>query len=537
LSFVRRQLADCMDHHSSCQISDDNHTYMPTRVLDLGVVDDGDLDISLRAAIRLVESINVTGERTYACLSHRWDTLGRTIVTEQATYEKHKDGIRFEDLGLAYQDTIHIMRRLGMRYLWIDSLCIIQDSARDWEVQSKTMAMVYNKALFTFARQCGSDTSLRCLQNKMFVVSNPSISPPVYARSRFEHWWHPCFPRFPLTWRGWVYQERLLSPRVVHFSDEEVSWECYETVDCQCGVTFGDLSRTNFEEAPKVLHAKALSLDDRTTEPDINALRQRWSEIVQEYTGLNLTQSSDRLHAIQGCVEQMREHLKDSYHFDLWQGNLLKDMAWTADTYLRPGPRLTSQFPIPTWSWASIDSGVWYANMNECFAHARLARELAQGDPFSTQASTILLLTGQLLPASFKLPRSSAPKQYTESDDDMIRIHTDGQHLHGRSESAFLPSGKYIFYPDFDTRVTNRDSEAWYDIVIVRLGRAESDSAQFSLVLWRYGKAIPGSGSERDTVDGYPIYQRIGMLQCWEIYDDPEVADWSKAKTTTIAIE
>jgi hypothetical protein len=137
---------------------------MPKRVLDLGVVSKENREVHLRAPIRLVESINIIGDRTYACLSHRWDSSGRTIITEQATYEKHRSGLRFEDLDLAYQDTVHIMRQLAVRYLWIDSLCIIQDNIGDWEAESKTMAMVYNRALFTIARQCDSNTSLRRLQ-------------------------------------------------------------------------------------------------------------------------------------------------------------------------------------------------------------------------------------------------------------------------------------------------------------------------------------------------------------------------------------
>jgi hypothetical protein len=178
---VRDNLKQCINGHSSCRTNADDVAYMPTRVLDLGVVDDE------RAPVRLVESTHIVDDRSYACLSHRWDSLGRTIITEKATYEKHRDCIRFEDLGLPYRETVHIMRRLCMRYLWIDSLCIIQDSAKDWELESKTMATVYNRAVFTLARQCDSKTSLRCIPDHTHLVSDPRISPPIYARPAFAH--------------------------------------------------------------------------------------------------------------------------------------------------------------------------------------------------------------------------------------------------------------------------------------------------------------------------------------------------------------
>jgi hypothetical protein len=201
---------------------------MPTRVSDLGITEDGALETPSREPVRLVNSINVIGDRRYACLSHRWSLSGHTLITKQTTYERHMVGIRYQDLDLAFQDTVHIMRRLGVRYLWIDSLCIIQDNDEDWRTESKSMAIVYNKALFTLARHCDSKTSLGYTPDVREIVSDPSVSPPVYARIRFKHIWGQFrldedFYESSLLDRAWVYQERLLSPRVVHFSDTEIS--------------------------------------------------------------------------------------------------------------------------------------------------------------------------------------------------------------------------------------------------------------------------------------------------------------------------
>jgi hypothetical protein len=489
----------CIDHHSSCQNPVDDVAYMPRRVLDLGVVGNEDREVHSKAPVRLVESINLTGDRTYACLSHRWDSSGRTIITEQATYEKHRNSLRFEDLDLAYQETVHIMRQLAMRYLWIDSLCIIQDNTEDWEAESKTMAMVYNRAFFTLARQCDSNTSLRCIPDLSHRVSDPFISPPIYARPVIRHIWDRS--AFLLSSRGWVYQERLLSPRTIHFSDQEIFWECYEISTCQCGieVRYGDFySRT----IPKICHAEALCLKNRTLKPETSALRQRWRQIVEEYSRLYLTKPSDKLHAVQGCAEQIREYLAESYHFGLWQGDLMGDMAWTA---IDPSPRPTCQHSTPTWSWASTSGSAEYCSLAETLSHAQLAMDPARNGICSTQAPTTMLLTGQLIPAHLKIGRSSGIYDPTFAHDG-IEIEVNSAYLREYPKSVRLSCPSYELYHDFEMRTNGWDSEERYDIgiLLLGLGHGGGGSCHYCLILWRYGRGIPGSGQERETFDKHP---------------------------------
>jgi hypothetical protein len=104
---------------------------MPKRVLDVGVEEDGFRSPADRAHVRLIETDSLTERGDYACLSHRWSSASEMILTTQATYAKHRSAIEFRDLGPAYADAVHISRRLGVRFLWIDSLCIIQNSKED----------------------------------------------------------------------------------------------------------------------------------------------------------------------------------------------------------------------------------------------------------------------------------------------------------------------------------------------------------------------------------------------------------------------
>lgn len=316
-----------MATHSACQIAADGQSYMPRRILDIGIQDDGSFDVQFRRPLRLLQSTDAIEDRRYACLSHKWAPSGRTIITTKATYDQHTIGIRFQDLGLVYQDTVHVMGRLGVRYVWIDSLCIIQDDAADWQRVSKEMAKVYGKALFTLARHTDTVGSLRVTGCQARVVNLASVSPPVYMRLSPGHF-HDYGKNFVVLERGWVYQERLLSPRFVHFTNEEIIWECMEQSDCQCGMQDRlPIGRSSPYLPPKVEHATTLGFKSGSTAPDEADIRQRWRRIVEEYSQLKLTKATDRLPALQGCADQVREQLGDTYSFGLWKNSSPGDLA------------------------------------------------------------------------------------------------------------------------------------------------------------------------------------------------------------------
>ena len=523
---------------------------MPTRVLDVGLIDDGRLSVDNRAPVYLVDAIEITGDRTYACLSHRWNTSRKNIITEKATHEKHESGIEFQQLGLAYQDTVHILRRLGVRYLWIDSLCIIQDDKDDWETESKMMAKVYSSALFTLARHCDATTSLVRARHPAIVVSE-TISPPVYARAIIDHvWdfggWASMVKHGTLLRRGWVYQERLLSPRVIHLTEHEISWECQSVSDCQC--KHGESRARSSIFVPKIWHTRALAPGGRDATKHKDAIAKRWRAMVGEYSGLQLTKQTDRLPAIRGCAEQIYAQLKDSghiktdfdgsYSFGLWEHCLVSDMAWRSwgrrESTLQRSPQL---FPVPTWSWVPVNATVLYpdqgSDRKKLHAQANLLR--TRDDARGRHTSTYIILTAQTIPARLKLERRSAIGDSDHDSTRQVSIHITPDYLQCGSTSTSLHRLNSRFEADFEFRSANWDEEAWYDITIVRLAGFE-DGDSVCLLLWRYGKSVPGSGVHRETKDNIPIYQRIGMLNAWRTTGEGSI-DWSKAEKTTIAIE
>jgi hypothetical protein len=131
LAFVNRHLETCAREHASCRLNARFQDFMPRRVVDVGIVDDGLLDPIDRAPVRVVESASILEGREYVCLSHRWSSPEEMTITTEVTYTSNYSEIRFLDLGPTFRDAVHIARRLNVRYVWIDSLCIIQDSKAD----------------------------------------------------------------------------------------------------------------------------------------------------------------------------------------------------------------------------------------------------------------------------------------------------------------------------------------------------------------------------------------------------------------------
>ena len=131
-------------------------------------------------------------------------------------------------------------------------------------------------------------------------------------------------PKSPLSTRGWVFQERILSPRTIHFGMAEVGWECRSMISCECSALSKRYKRTTS------LLKKAL-----TSMP--------WMEVLQEYTALQLTVPTDRLVALSGLAATRLNASEDNYCFGMWQNNLKHELLWRC---LRPGDRLNI---APTW--------------------------------------------------------------------------------------------------------------------------------------------------------------------------------------------
>lgn len=290
----------------------------------------------------------------YACLSHCWGGEQPLITTlNPDTFTQYKKKIDWDILPRTFQDAIIVARRFGIQYLWIDSLCIIQDSPQDWRIQSALMAEIYQNAVITFAGSASSSP-----HQGLFRTANPGhVDQPIRAttihkqidslRSRLPLSHNAT--GLPLLQRGWVFQERLLSSRYLHFSQNELIWECMEQLTCECGTLNLQKPYSHGWLEPKNrLHPDSLQHLSRIP----NRLPEAWRAAVTDYTQMDLSHAEDLFPAISGVAKTVQDATGWTYVAGMWKETLITDMVWRTE---KPqSATRCKDWRAPTFSWASV---------------------------------------------------------------------------------------------------------------------------------------------------------------------------------------
>ncbi|KAH8600172.1 heterokaryon incompatibility protein-domain-containing protein, partial [Bisporella sp. PMI_857] len=265
----------------------------PTRLLDLQAFGNNCLDI------RLIE-IPIR-DSPFATLSHCWGASGNTKC--QATMRALRDlrdRILYTDLPKTYRDAITVCRSLEIRYLWIDSLCIIQDSKEDWAREATSMSYVYSNSHLTISADWSPNPEGGCFKA-------------IDAPPGFEMEETVCIT----TGRAWAFQERFLSRRNLHFTQNQLFWECRE------GFAGEDKDR---------LHA--------------------WChKFVEKYSRARITFPTDRIPAISALARLFADDLCSPYLAGLWLEGLWYTLSWFRPDH--EGGERPKDYIAPSWSWCS----------------------------------------------------------------------------------------------------------------------------------------------------------------------------------------
>jgi hypothetical protein len=217
IALSRTWLSNCLENHTSCSkrarhaniFCTDNWHFItdlsgdglvPSRLLTFPIAPPPK---GKELFVKLVESSELSRDTQYVALSHRWGSpefpVPRTLEANLATHTKK--GLRYEELPKTFRDAIDVTRAMGNGYLWIDSLCIIQDSPDDWKKEARRMAIIYDNAVFTIAAMDAENSSQGLFPTTVGCMDT-------------------------LESRAWVCQERMLAPRTLMFAKNSVSWEC-----------------------------------------------------------------------------------------------------------------------------------------------------------------------------------------------------------------------------------------------------------------------------------------------------------------------
>ncbi|KAI0452402.1 heterokaryon incompatibility protein-domain-containing protein [Xylaria acuta] len=419
-------LENCVLNHEPCRIKV-GATGMPTRFLDVNDGQDSD-------KLFLRESTNEADHR-YVALSHCWGT-SRPLCLTSTTLETHKQGISIQTLPSTFQDAVTIVRTLGLRYLWIDSLCIIQDDTEDWRKEAGRMAGVYRNAhLVLSAARAGSDEegflSARPRPDHVAFTGQSSKSPLILkllppsllgdASGLDIH----IVDHQPLSRRAWCLQERYLARRILHYGTQQMIWECGE----RRAAEDGDFAPVTEDQLGRIRRSATLSTTVfNSRKRDVEGVMEvpehrhtEWYAMIEDYTSRDITKDSDRLPALLGLRVALEPEIDDAYLAGIWLKGLLEGLIWCAASskkqLARPGGPA-----VPSWTWASVKGPVQFPIYSWFDKRARwkvestfepLAQHLTHSDISDDDVATPsqVRLIAPIVPVCGIKPRAKVPPE------------------------------------------------------------------------------------------------------------------------------
>ncbi|KAF4454145.1 HET-domain-containing protein [Fusarium austroafricanum] len=359
LDLLRRYLRDCESQkqsHGDCP--GQREQILPTRLVCIGPD---------RDSIRLHEP-KPCDTGVYVALSHCWGPKGSCLVqTTTETLDQNKAGIRWDSLSDVYKDSIQLCQMFEVDYLWIDSLCIIQDNKDDWEAESSKMAGYYSQATFTIAVESSPDGNFSFLTNrqKRWQSQTYSVKDRQGIHRHYSVQEH-CNLQYVdtgilgkyfkegkklLTNRAWAFQEHLLSRRLIRFTPSGIIWQC------KAGVFLGEELLNGLIRPPSLIpdtyYHKMPSLQAKKLNKQQEPTFREWAAYLAAYSRRDITYESDWLPALSGIAAKHQAKLQGPYLAGIWADHLPYSLCWerrrgAATFYANP------ENNIPSWSWASL---------------------------------------------------------------------------------------------------------------------------------------------------------------------------------------
>lgn len=307
IDLATQWLSDCDKRHTLCRPASWNPK-LPSRLLEIKP-----------ESIRLRNTLGIPNQTKYATLSHCWGPNGVNFKLTKDSLIDFRTRIRHESLPKTFQDAIFVTRRLALEYLWIDSLCIIQDDPEDWRIESVGMSDVYGNFYINIAASSANDSSegflsghvgserlqvtARACKNEQECFQTLEVIP--------EGMVNQAISRSVLSRRGWVLQERLLSRRTLYFTDTQLFWECDALLACESFV--GGVP--NIERVA----------DDHISKGNLS---NEWANILFKYTSCELTQRRDMLVALSGIIKKMENLMQDTCVAGIWKSDVECQLLW-----------------------------------------------------------------------------------------------------------------------------------------------------------------------------------------------------------------
>lgn len=395
LKLAARWLDECRQHHVSCRKGLLQQVKVPTRLVDVSRAGDSDGRVVVVSSSDAGLGTSSSIDSRYATLSHRWTPNNPHTLTTSNLAELTTNGLRVSDLSNTFAEACITTHKMGLKYLWIDSLCILQDSGADKTVEIPLMGDYYGNAELNIAaatedigglwrkREALATEPMRLPINIVLPDGRGTRQYILDITPVLEH------SGSHLDSRGWILQERLFPLRTLFFDPYWIAFDCAEMVaaeNCQEGVLKNGLTAEDTRMLSKHFWSTERDFSLSTTGGAIRRIgnaavtRQKhirqgqsvnvdlkdrqqlyrlWFRVVKDFTRRSLTFESDRLPAISALAERLGVIINDdTYVAGLWKNEIIRGLEWY-NHFVTPYKGVTrapaAKAHAPSWSWASLE--------------------------------------------------------------------------------------------------------------------------------------------------------------------------------------
>jgi hypothetical protein len=514
-SQVQKWLKEC-DGHEHCPKT--KPYTLPSRVIEISPERDPDTP-------RLLATKGLVG--SYAALSYCWGPKQKG-VTNNSNLSSRQQRLDVSSLSRSVQDAIVVTRRLGIKYLWVDAICIIQDSDDDQVAELATMCDIYRHAQVTILAANARRSDQGFLGDRR--PPSPCRKVPFWSPEgrlgtvslRVEGWYDDG--EEPANTRAWTLQEILLSPRLLIYATHTLQYQCQQhtvnlgdSINIPAGFGSWRLPSSCLDPSTEILSEVA----------DIQSIGQIWAHIITMYSQRHLSEIKDKLTALAGIVEAFHRKIQVEYLAGLWAGDLLpRLLLWETsrtENYL-PCPIYTA----PSWSWASLASpvqysGLYFEHKQEWYHVKNMAAELilrSQGLPFGGVTGGHLRFSAHVRFGLFRPPQHILWDARPGSHEENGALHS--------SAAASLDSGSMEETPVTCVAIVKRTYEPKADdgVEMMRAKFAFPSTSSQECAIWT---AV--DGLIINSVGKKDLYRRTG---CFHAADEKEFADYPWQTVTLI---
>lgn len=407
---VKSWMKTCFDAHEQCgDCLSGTSGFLPERLIE---VRDGGAIISLK------ERDHMKPGTEYVTLSHRWGELPDRFDLLSSNIDEFRTGVAVDRLPKTFRNAIKTASQLDVRYLWIDALCILQDSTEDWQTQCAMMSETYGSAIFNIAAISAADDAQGFLSrprsglekgfqfdlNHLMSRYEPEPKPSALRRQHrdyLERFSRLCQGPTVLKWsasnrhgqfsqstsqepdhlsrRAWMHQERALARRTLGFYRGSALWTCGEYTgsiftgrDTPYHITSRWMRSVTGIGGVRDWLRKA-----REKPESVATVVQFWCRQVELYSALAITNRTDKLMAISGLAKAVRSVTNADYLAGLWRTELPFQLCWSRnirETVTSGSVAFSPESYIaPSWSWASIDQAVSWPRLSVQNGYSSLA--------------------------------------------------------------------------------------------------------------------------------------------------------------------